>query len=228
MPTRDDLLRHFCKMSLTVGIRGCTLLSLMNSWCVITYSVDTGTKHPARLHWSCTKGALHKYAHHSFQILVWFVVVLCKDAHHLCMCFAMRLNMQNWANNKCSGNGILPCSHDCSLCPLTYWYAVVCLINSLPKVRTRMGLTSVKKVQKSEQQDQHQCKSEWEEESTCSYDHHHYHWPHQDRPAQHDAAINDTCMMSCQAIVCPKLQVALIAYINVLCLSWSGLTDHKI
>ena len=31
MPTRDVLLRHFCKMSLTVGICGCTLLSLMNS-----------------------------------------------------------------------------------------------------------------------------------------------------------------------------------------------------
>ena len=31
MPTRDVLLRHFCKMSLTVGIRGCTLLSLMYS-----------------------------------------------------------------------------------------------------------------------------------------------------------------------------------------------------
>ena len=33
MTTLDVLLRHFCKMSLTVGIRGCTLLSLMNSWC---------------------------------------------------------------------------------------------------------------------------------------------------------------------------------------------------
>ena len=32
MPTRDVLLRQFCKMSLTVGIRGCTLLSLMSSW----------------------------------------------------------------------------------------------------------------------------------------------------------------------------------------------------
>ena len=31
MHTRDVLLRHFCKMSLTVGIRGCTLLSLMYS-----------------------------------------------------------------------------------------------------------------------------------------------------------------------------------------------------
>ena len=33
MPTLDVLLRHFCKMSLTVGIRGCTLLSLMYSCC---------------------------------------------------------------------------------------------------------------------------------------------------------------------------------------------------
>ena len=32
MPTLDILLHHFCKMSLTVGIRGCTLLSLMYSW----------------------------------------------------------------------------------------------------------------------------------------------------------------------------------------------------
>ena len=31
MPTLDVLLRHFCKMSLTVGIHGCTLLSLMYS-----------------------------------------------------------------------------------------------------------------------------------------------------------------------------------------------------
>ena len=32
MPTRDVLLRHFCKMSLMVGICGYTLLSLMYSW----------------------------------------------------------------------------------------------------------------------------------------------------------------------------------------------------
>ena len=36
MPARDILLRHFCKMSLTVGIRCCTLLSLMNSWSDMT------------------------------------------------------------------------------------------------------------------------------------------------------------------------------------------------
>ena len=35
MPTRDVLLRHFCKMWLTVRIRGCTLLSLMYSWLYI-------------------------------------------------------------------------------------------------------------------------------------------------------------------------------------------------
>ena len=31
IPTHDVLLRHFCKMSLTVSIRGCILLSLMYS-----------------------------------------------------------------------------------------------------------------------------------------------------------------------------------------------------
>ena len=31
MPTHDILLRHFCKMPLTVSIRGCTLLPLMYS-----------------------------------------------------------------------------------------------------------------------------------------------------------------------------------------------------
>ena len=50
MPTRDVLLRHFCKMALTVGIRGCTLLSLLNSCCsllcknVYTECVRTSTQ----------------------------------------------------------------------------------------------------------------------------------------------------------------------------------------
>ena len=48
MPTCDVLLRHFCKMSLTVGIRSCTLLSLMNScyyvYCLVVLSItDEGT-----------------------------------------------------------------------------------------------------------------------------------------------------------------------------------------
>ena len=32
MLTRDVLLHHLCKMSVTVGIRRCTLLSLKYSW----------------------------------------------------------------------------------------------------------------------------------------------------------------------------------------------------
>ena len=41
MPMRDVLLRYFCKMSLTVGIRRCALLSFMYSWCCLSYGEMT-------------------------------------------------------------------------------------------------------------------------------------------------------------------------------------------
>ena len=42
MPTHDVLLRHFWKMSLTVNLCGCTLLSLMYCWFLDCLALKTG------------------------------------------------------------------------------------------------------------------------------------------------------------------------------------------
>ena len=141
MPTRDVLLRHFCKMLLTVGIRSCTLLSLMYSSSYPCALVKSMKLDSAQCHsWSPSR-----------QV---FLIECCGDLEYVT--YSITSNHEHVTPVICWLYGTVPCVTLCMKCLFKLQARVVsapCLVGSwitdwfymCPLVRTRPRGTIVEK-----------------------------------------------------------------------------------